>query len=363
MAEAKDLKYINEDNRSFYEKWQEKEGLDVIGGMFVEDLWAVPLKPWKRKGGLGVFIQLEGAGGENSSYVCEIPPGGSLLPQKHMFEEIIFILEGKGSTMIWNESGPKQSFEWQRGSLFSPPLNAWHQHFNAQGDKPVRYWAVTLALPMMNIFHNEDFIFNNSFQFTDRYRGGKDYFSGQGTLYSDANSMQKVWETNFIPDLMKLDLVEWTERGGGGKSLSFQFSENVMTAHMSEFSVGTYKKAHRHGPGAHVIIVSGEGYTLMWAGGDPIQRYDWKVGSMIVPPEAWWHQHFNISKEPAKYLALHGRTSRKYISGEKRWKGHTNVKEGGDQIEYEDEDPTVRETFEKELAKHGVRCKMPEFKK
>ena len=33
-------------------KWQETQGIDVIKGMFVEDLRKIPLKPWKRKGGL-----------------------------------------------------------------------------------------------------------------------------------------------------------------------------------------------------------------------------------------------------------------------------------------------------------------------
>jgi hypothetical protein len=34
------------------------------------------------------------------------------------------------------------------------------------------------------------------------------------------------------------------------------------------------------------------------------------------------------------------------------------VKEGGDQIEYEDEDPEIREIYEAELAKEGLTIKM-----
>jgi quercetin dioxygenase-like cupin family protein len=363
MTEGEVLPDIAGDRRPFYDRWQETEGLDVIKGMFVEDLRNIPLKPWKRKGGLGVFINLQGTGGENDAYVCEIPPAGSLLPQKHLFEEIIFILEGRGSTTIWNETGPKQSFEWQPGSLFSPPLNTNHQHFNAQGSKPVRYLAVTLAPLMMNTVHNTDFIFNNPFQFTDRFRGEKDYFTGKGRLYKDPDRGSKIWETNFVHDVLTRDLIEWKERGVGGKSMFFQLSENSMAAHVSEFPVGTYKKGHRHGPGAHVTIIKGEGYTLMWEEGKPIQRYDWKVGAMIVPPERWFHQHFNVGNEPAKYLAMHGRVSRKYRSGLKNWEVDKTLKEGGDQIEYEDEEPMIREMFEKELVKRGVQCQMPKFKK
>ncbi len=112
-----------------------------------------------------------------------------------------------------------------------------------------------------------------------------------------------------------------------------------MAAQISEFPVGTYKKAHRYGPGAHVTIVSGEGHTLLCQEGKLIQRYDWKVGPMIVPPEMWFHPRFNVGKEPAKYLAIYARFSRKHKSGMEDWKIDKNLKVGGDQIEYKDEDP------------------------
>ncbi len=31
---------------------------------------------------------------------------------------------------------------------------------------------------------------------------------------------------------------------------------------------GTYKKAHRHGPGYHVMCVAGSGFSLTWHDGD-----------------------------------------------------------------------------------------------
>ena len=35
-----------------------------------------------------------------------------------------------------------------------------------------------------------------------------------------------------------------------------------------------------------------------------------------------------------------------------------SVKSGGDQIEYQDEDPQILQMFEQELAKQGVACRM-----
>jgi hypothetical protein len=134
-----------------------------------------------------------------------------------------------------------------------------------------------------------------------------------------------------------------------------------MIAHVSEYPVGTYKKAHRHNPGAHVLILKGKGYTLMWKEGQPKKKFDWHRGTMIVPPRDWFHQHFNTGREPARYLALrwgsHKFRTGKHFSGGEGW--YYSIKLGGNQIEYEDEDPEVRRMFEAELAKEGIEIKMP----
>src|SRR5258706_8384206 len=205
-----------------------------------------------------------------------------------MFEELVYVVSGRGATTIWNDNGQKRTFEWQEGSLFSPPLNTHYQHFNGSGTQPARYLAVTSAPIMINLIHNIDFIFNCPYTFQDRFNSEDDYFSKEGTWYAG-----RLWETNFVPDVKNLKLLEWKERGAGGSQVRFQIAESTICGQVSQFLVGTYKKAHYHGPGAHVIILSGEGYSLMWPKGQPIKRYEWKPGSMVVPPGDWFHQHFN----------------------------------------------------------------------
>jgi len=364
---AKTAEKISEtgDGKSSYEKWVESEGIPIMKTFFVEDIRTVKLEPWERKGGAGAFLQMEGAGQVNNCYVCEIPPGKSLKPQRQLFEESIYVVSGQGATTVWNDENEKQTFEWQAGSLFSPPLNTWHQLFNGSGSEPARYLAVTTAPTMINLLHNLDFIFHNDFAFKDRFDGRDEYFSGKGTLYGGEYDgfrfAGNAWETNFVPDVRSFKLLEYNVRGAGGKNIKFELSENTTACHISEFPVGTYKKAHRHGPGAHVIILGGEGYSLIWPEGEPIKRYDWREGSMVVPPDSWWHQHFNTGKNSARYLALRSFGSKKHRGAGKKYKGTVDRKLGGDQIEYDDEDPIVRTMFEEALAKNGLESRMASF--
>ena len=332
-----------------YQLFLQREAVPAIRAFHIEDICATELYPWPRLDGKGVYLNLEGTEGVDDCYICEISPGKALAPQRHLFEALVFVVSGRGATTVWREGGRQQTFEWGEGALFSPPLNTWYRHFNGQGDKPVRLLAMTNAPTVINLFHNIDFVFQCDYRFEDRYAGEEDFFSGQ--IKTPATGF---CDTNFIRDVRTFELPERKDRGAGGRMLMIEMSNNVMSAHVSQFPVGTYKKAHRHGAGAHVIILKGEGFSLMWRDGEEITRYNWRAGSLLVPPERWFHQHFNIGAEPARYLALKPFSSRKFPGLRKQWGTSESVKRGGDQIEYEDEDPKIRKMFAEELAKRGV---------
>ena len=249
-----------------YRQWLESEGLPVIGGDSVPDVMEAPVKPWPRKGGLGAHINLIGSEDTMHAHVCEIPPGKTLLPQRHLYEELIYILDGAGASSVWVEGGKKQSFEWHAGSLFAPPLNAWHQHFNGQSARPVRYLGITAAPTTMNLYHDLDFVFNNDYVFKKRFTGEENFFSSEGKpLAGDENiDNPKIWESNFIPDCRTFPLADDPARGGLQTNAFFELSSGQITAHISEFPEGTYMKAHYHDAGAHLMCLSGQGYELMW---------------------------------------------------------------------------------------------------
>ena len=344
------------ERRNAYAVYQAGEGVPVYRGFAVEDLRTLELAPWARKGALGAFVNLDGTGGTNDASVVEIPARGQTSVMRHIYEEMVFVLEGNGSTSVWYDDKRKVTFEWGKGSLFAIPLNARYQHFNGSGSQPARYLAVSDAPTVISLFHNLDFVFDNPFTFDDRFGGQENYFNGEAKRYAG-----RILETNFVPDAEHMELFSWAERGAGGRITLFELCNNSMAAHISEFPVGTYKKAHRHGPGAHVIILNGQGYSLLWPDGAEMKEVTWRPGTVVVPPENWFHQHFNSGATPTRYLALRW--------GSKRWDTGTqfssdamkidvSVKQGGTQIEYNDEDRQIHRTFEDHLRQSGAPCHM-----
>src|SRR5215213_1024410 len=162
---------------SAYLRWVRGEGLDIISAHYVRNLRTVELKPWARRGGHGVFLNHDASRTSNDCYICEIPAAGKLAPQRQMFEEMVFALDGRGSTTVWNDAGQRVTFEWKAGAIFGIPLNCWHQHFNGSGQSPVRFVSVTNAPPVINLYEDIDFVFGTDFDFKQRFNGEPDYFA------------------------------------------------------------------------------------------------------------------------------------------------------------------------------------------
>jgi cupin superfamily acireductone dioxygenase involved in methionine salvage len=358
MSELKEPKFLCDP----YLDWAQGEGLPVVEDFGV-DLNEVETKPWARMGTDGAFVHLKGRGDFLCIFLIDIRPGGKSAPQRHLIEEVVYVLEGHGSTTVKSPDGRTHSFEWGRGSLFALPLNAEYQHFNGSGIERARL-SSTNNLPMvLNLFHNEAFVFENPFSFPER-EGRETFFSGEGEFIPKTPG-RHMWETNFVPDLTKFELVKWEKRGAGGSNIMFALADGTMHAHCSEMPVGTYKKAHRHGADFHVCCITGTGYSLLWYEDDEdFVRVDWDHGVVFAPPDGMYHQHFNTGPTPARYLATALGGLRYPMLAEKRavFMGmDVNVRDGGAQIEYEDQDPRIHRIYLEELKKNGVASGMGRF--
>ena len=326
------------------------------------DLLGLDVAPWPRLEAAGAYALTRGRGDFIDSYVLELAPGASTAPQRHLYEEVVYVLEGSGSTTVGTSAGDR-SFEWGPKSLFALPLNARYRHHNASGRSRARLAGVSSLPLVLKAFHNLDFVFDNPFKFDERTPEAR-FFLGEGS-FLPVRPGRHMWETNFVPDLSTFQLQLWEKRGAGSSNIMFVLADGTMHAHMSEMPVGTYKKAHRHGADFHIFPVTGHGYTLLWYEGDAdFVRIDWGHGSVYAPPDMMFHQHFNTSSEPARYLAVAFGGLRYPFTDDKRrtFMGmDVSVKEGGRQIEYADQDPRIHEIFLEEARKHGFEGKMDEF--
>jgi mannose-6-phosphate isomerase-like protein (cupin superfamily) len=344
-----------------YREWIAREGVPVVEAVAL-DLHKVETAPWARLGGgaRAAFVLLRGRGDFVGLHLIEIPPGGMTEWARHLYDEVFYVLSGHGSTAVDLGNGPSHKFEWGPRALFSPPLNAPFRLFNTSGTEAVRLVSANDLPFLLNVFRNESFLFDNPFRFAERI-GRKGYFAGEGDFLA-LKPGRHMWETNFVPDLGALSLPEWEARGAGSRNIKIILADSSMHAHISEMPVGAYKKAHRHGPGAHVFAVTGCGYTLMWNEGDAeLERHEWQHGFVFAPPDGMFHQHFNTGAEPARYIAL-SLGSHRYpvLTSKRKYKENADasLQEGGRQINYEDQDPRIHAIWLAELAKSGIPSRM-----
>jgi len=347
-----------------YLDWTKRQQVPIVEGIAV-DLHTVETAPWARLGGQceAAFIQLRGRGDFIGLHLIEIPPGGHTDWLRHLYDEVFYVLSGHGSTIVEAGKEQKHSFEWGPRAVFSPPLNAPYRMFNVSGTEPVRLVSANDMPFLLNIFRNENFLFDNPFQFPERL-GRAGYFAGEGD-FLPIKPGKHMWETNFIPDLAALSLPEWEARGAGSRNVKLILSDSSLHAHTSEMPVGSYKKGHRHAAGAHVFAVTGSGYTLMWYDGDnEFERHEWRHGFVFAPPDGMFHQHFNTAPRPARYFAVSLGSHRYPVLTHKvklKLAPDAHVHEGGSQIDYKDQDPRIHAIWRREMTAAGVASQMGKY--
>jgi quercetin dioxygenase-like cupin family protein len=84
------------------------------------------------------------------AYMQLIPPGSHSGKHRHLAEECLYVVEGRGydlhqdcdveitDTYHWKAQDEVKRYEWEAGDVIYIPPNTIHQHFNADPDRPVR---------------------------------------------------------------------------------------------------------------------------------------------------------------------------------------------------------------------------------
>ena len=341
----------------FYDQWMEDQGIPIYRDYYIEDGRTLELGDWDERGHKAAFLQLAGQEGVSEGRVSEIAPGAKIAPVKFALEEVVYVLQGRGVATVWADGGEKHSFEWNDHALFRIPGNHWVEYANMAGDTPGRLLPVNNLPVAMSTLQTASHFFDVSIPTKSMVAGPEgDFFSDAQAVENDPSGRGQVrsyWVGNFFPDMRAWDkLVPFKGRGAGGTTVFVQFPGSELTAHMSVFPAKTYKKGHRHGPAYVIVIPSGEGFSVMWQEGNEKVFVPWHEGSIFVPPNRWFHQHFNVGENPGRYLAFHPLPQFTGFAGE-------NVDRSADQYEYHQEASEIRERFESELGKRGLTSEMP----
>ena len=89
------------------------------------------------------------------AYMQIIPPGSRSGRHRHLAEECVYVIEGKGydlhedcdveitDVFAWKPTGKIERFDWESGDVIYIPPNTIHQHFNADPKNPARIISST----------------------------------------------------------------------------------------------------------------------------------------------------------------------------------------------------------------------------
>jgi hypothetical protein len=145
--------------------------------------------------------------------------------------------------------------------------------------------------------------------------------------------------------------------------MRLSMSNTSIGMHIMSVSEGTYVTAHRHEARAHVIVVGGQGYELLFMPGEETKRRRVPTNpyAVVAPRHNEYHQHFNTGKGEYRMLAFRGSGLRQ--GGGRRYDPARTAHDKNPydlsfKISYEKEDPAIREEYYGELEKNGISLRL-----
>ena len=354
-----------------HDRFMAEEGLATLRATFVPSLPAVPRSLWRRLGGQGVFIQLHGTEGALGCSVSEIPAGAALSVEKHLCEEILLVLEGRGTTELWLDGDAERVvFEWQPGSLFTIPPNAQHRLINAAATPALIFSASNLPA-VLNQLGDTEAVFANPFIFRNRFD------DETGLAFDDIEPDPvrglALCRTSLVPDVIGCDLPLDNRHSPGYRQMTLGMTSDAMTCSVGEHRPGRYSRAHLLPPAGVTLCLRGSGHVLLWP--ERLGPTPWRSGfetevlrlnlqhhAMFAAGPGggrWYHQVFNTGKIPLRLLVWSVPDRPAGPPGaEELDEAVVELADGGTMIPYWAEDPNLRSDYARICAETGITNRM-----
>lgn len=352
-----------------YDRFMDDEAVPVVRAADIADLRAVALQPWRRLGGRGAFLQLFGTEGGLGCALQQLGPGEASRSEKHLCEEIVLVVEGRGTTELRGGAG-RVVFEWQQGSVFAIPANTPHRFVNAtQGS--VLLLSLGNAPALLNQLGDIDAMFANPFVFSN----GSGDEAGQAfdDIEPDPVRGLALCRTALVPDAIGCDLPLDNRFSPGFRQLGLAMTGPALVCQIGEHRPGRYAKAFVQAADTVMTCLAGEGICLLWpervgptpwqAGAeDAVLRVDLSPFTMTAAGPGggrWYVQTFNTGARPLRHLVC-GLAERPLgpPGEEVRDPSTTERGDGGTMIPYRHEDPYLRALYAEALAGTGITNRM-----
>lgn len=348
-----------------YDRFMADEGVPVVRAASL-DLRKVVRGSWRRLAGAGAYLQMFGTEGGLGCALIEIAASGATRSEKHLFEELVLVLEGRGTTELWLEDTDRRVvFEWQPGSLFSVPPNAVHRMVNATGSAALLL-SGTNAPALVNMLGDVDAVFANPFVFRDRFD------DELGLAFDDVEPDPvrglALCRTHLVPDAIGCDLPLDNRYSPGYRQLALSMTGAGMVCAVGEHRPGRYAKAHILSASSVMVGLRGQGFSYLWpersgpmpwadGAGDTVLRVEHSPGAIMGAGPGggrWYHQIFNTGSVPLRHLVWSVPERAGGAPGKEiRDDTAVNLADGGTVISYAREDPYVRAGYLAELAQSG----------
>lgn len=259
-----------------YQDWIEAEAITISTGRAI-NLFETKLAPWARFGMDGAACHVAGRCDFLSVFVFELKRGQSSAPVRKVYEECVYVLAGNGKTIFTLSDGRTTEIEWAAGMAFSAPVNATCVH-TANAGAAARLVSFNDLRYLMGLYRNEDFLFANSAPMHKR--------------------QNEAVAASLSASPAHMDLP------AGGKS-SLALAAGSVGCDIVELSPGSADLATRQMQGAHMLCLSGSGFTISFeSDASPLERVDWGPGVVIGLHSMSFHQHFNAGHSPARFMKI-----------------------------------------------------------
>ena len=85
--------------RNFYRDWIRESKAPMVEGYSIYDAKNQEVRPWPEIEGRGLYLNFSG-NVHMDGVILEIPEGKALAPRRNFFEQLYYVLGGRGSTVV-----------------------------------------------------------------------------------------------------------------------------------------------------------------------------------------------------------------------------------------------------------------------